>query len=85
MASTKKEMLLSCSASSGGGSTAMALTEGLECATTAAALQALYADVRRCQGERREGRSVSVDYDAWLSILSEARTQLALDPAGARM
>lgn len=63
MASTKRELLKSSS------STATALTDGVDSATIAATIQALYEEVKRCQSERREGGSASVDYDACYAIL----------------
>ena len=66
MAATKKKLL-----TSGGSAVTAALTDGVDCATTAAALEALYEEVRRCHGERREGGSPSVDYDVCMAILGD--------------
>ena len=70
LAATKRQIL-----SDGG--TAAALTSDVECAATAAALEALYAEIRRCQGhgERREQElqqddsAARVDYEACLAAL----------------
>jgi serine/threonine protein kinase len=53
--------------------TAATLTEGVECAAAAAALRALYAEVRRCQGERCDGSAgmSDVDYEACLAALGD--------------
>ena len=48
-------------------------TDGVGCPTAAAALEALYEESRRCHGERRRGGSASVDYEAMLAMLGEAR------------
>ena len=62
--------------SSSGGTghgTGAALTEGVDCAMAAAALEALYAEVRRCrlQGEQEGGAAASVDYEACLAAFAE--------------
>lgn len=62
--STKRELLLMSSSSSAAGA---ALTDDVGCASVAAALQALYAEVRRCRG----GEGGSVDYEACLAALGE--------------
>jgi hypothetical protein len=66
IAATKRELLTSTSSTA-----AAALTDGVECGTAAAALAALYEEVRRWQAERREGRAASVDYEACLAILGQ--------------
>jgi len=56
-----------------GSGTAVSLTADVECATAAAALQALYAEVRCCQGERGEGTAgASIDYEACLAALTSS-------------
>ena len=65
MASTKRELLLA-----SGSGTAAALTEGVGCAMATAALEALYAEVRRCQGEEEGGSSASVDYETCLAAFA---------------
>jgi len=65
----KRELLAS-------GGAAVALTDGVDCATTAAALQALHAEVRRGQGEcsaQRGSVGASVDYEACLAALGVRR------------
>ncbi len=62
----KRELLTS-------SSPAAALTESIDCPTAAAALQALFAEVRRCRGKRREdagAESASVDYEACMAALT---------------
>lgn len=59
----KRELLTSSDA-------AAKLTEGLECATAAAALQELLAEVRRCHGDGTEGSAgASLNYEACLAAL----------------
>ena len=65
LALSKKRELLESSGAAG------ALTKDVHCSTTAAALQALWAEVRRCHGDGGEASAgTSVDYEACLASLS---------------
>ena len=45
-----------------------ALTDGVDCPTCTQALQALYAEVRRCH---QSGSGAEIDYEACLAVFDE--------------
>lgn len=74
--SMKRELLMD-------GGVPAGLTGDVGCAASVAALEALWAEVRRCNGSGHEGTGTSVDYDACLAALGGVSLEMEAEEADA--